>query len=84
MLTHPQDIYLLLIRLEEGTAVFHQKGFSDEGEEHAGTRELSKFPYRTSLLHAFSTRFSEVHDPMSQRVCALTFLRYTCPRGGGR
>lgn len=33
---------------------------------------------------AHSTCPLEVHPPMAQRVYALTFLRYTCPRRGGR
>lgn len=50
---------------------------------YAGTEVTSS---RTSPcpFAAYSTCSLEVHPPMAQRVNALTFLRYTCPRRGDR
>ncbi|SCW85100.1 hypothetical protein SAMN04487970_106914 [Paenibacillus tianmuensis] len=50
---------------------------------HGNKGEYSD-PINSNLLHAFSTPPLEVFTPMSQRVRALSFLRYTYPRGGGR
>src|SRR3546814_422628 len=51
-----------------------------------GMREQksSTAPLRIGLFSTLHFVPLEVHPPMSQRVCALTFLRSTCPRCGDR